>query len=425
MGKVSVIQFKTRRRTAGIKFFSMLCIFMFCFMGFVSSPWANEKKKFSPSCPDQNTLGTAARIALFEAQKKMGEERYAEAKKVLEKFLADHPNQNHPYIGITLGSLYLRANALTKARIMFEQCIDSCSEFSAAWQNLGKVCYDLKEYKKAAQAFDKVYEMEEKPMFLYHGAVSWMAANRKELAFEKSLFLTQGKAGPPKKEWVELMVHLAMELKRSKEAVPILENLLAQPEPPAYLLKLATVVYLEQNSYRKAAQALSAYSMLEELKIREMQLLADLLHSQGIPLKAAVWYEKVYRAKPNLKNCLRLASCLHEGYAGKKALDFVEKGILSYPDSYKLWRIKAWICYGEKNFKESSHCFSKVAKLNKKDTKSLFMSGVAAYRAGEKERAKKVLKLVADKKKYTSQAKSLIRQIDYEIMEERREIENS
>ncbi len=396
--------------------FSLVVIFVFSV-----GAWAgtDQKKAEKPACPDQNTLTNPARIALVGAQKQMEEKHSDQAQKILEEFLASHPKENHPYITFTLGAIYLESDSLGKSRNMFTQSVEKCPVFSAAWQNLGKVCYDLKEYVRAAQAFDTVYELEGKPKFRFHAAVAWMEAKKKTRAFDHMLFLTSGNAGPPKKEWVEFMAHLALELKRSKEAIPVLESLLAKKNPPAYLFKLVTSLYLEQNSYRKAAQSLSAYSMIKEMNPREMRLLGDLLYSQGVPMKAAIWYEKVNQVKPCLRNCVRLVSALNEGFSSQKAIQAADKGLQSYPESVELWRLKAWACYGEKHFQEAARCFSKVVRLNKKDAKSLFMSGLAAYRAGEKNKARAALKLAAAHKSYKNQANALIRQIDYEMNQEK------
>ncbi len=396
-----------KRQACWIFMLLILCVFWFAGLAL-----ADQEK---PSCPDQNTLSNSARQALASAQKQMEEKHGNQAQKILEDFLASHPKENHPYITFTLGAIYLESDSLRKSRDMFAQSTEQCPVFSGAWQNLGKVCYDLKEYSRAAQAFDTVYELEGKPRFRFHAAVAWMEAKKKTRAFEHMLFLTNGSAGPPKKEWVEFMTHLALELKRSGEAIPVLESLLAKENPPAYLFKLAVSVYLEQNSYRKATQALCAYSMMEKMNPREMRLLGDLLYSQGVPMKAAIWYEKVNQVKPCLRNCVRLVSALHEGFASEKAIQTADKGLQRYPESVQLWRLKAWACYGEKRFQEASHCFSKVVGLNKKDGKSLFMSGLSAYRAGEKKKAKAVLKLAAAHKSYKNQANALIRQINYEI----------
>ena len=385
------------------------------------------------SCPTDESLSRGARIALVAAQqwihppkeKKVdpGIDAVAKALDILETFARENPDQRHPYLTFTLAGLYLEKDHPQKALAQYEETVALCPEFAPAWQNLGKLAFDLKHYSQAAHALETAWEVTEPKNhdLRYHAAAAHMSAEAPDKAMAHMRFLACGQAGPPKENWVKLYVHLSLELKKAPEAIGTLEALLAAENPPPSFFRLATSLYLDQNRHKDAAKSLSAYGLIHPLSAREQMLLADLYNNLGLPYKAARNYEKVETcpvtgakntAGNRKKLYQRMAASWMDACEPDKALATADKGLETFPACYGLWKLKGWILYDKEKFAQAAQAFARAAELKKSDTRSLFMHGLCASRAGKKEEARRILTLAARDKQYKKQALGLIRQMD-------------
>ena len=393
---------------------------------FFSTPALAREKK----CPSEESLTLNARIALVEAQKLTQEtkgnpngDKVAQATKILETFCEKYPDEHHPYVNFTLAGLYLEKNKLAPALVQFQKSVALCPQFTAAWQNLGKLAFDLQKYEMAAHALEQAWALTEpkRHPLLYHAAAALVSAEKPGPALEHMIFLTSGQAGDPEESWVKLFVHLSMELKKTRAAIKTVERLLAQNDPGAYLFRLATTLYLDQSRYKEAAKALSAYGMITPLTPREQMLLADLYNNLGLPYKAAHNYEKISNCPvtgakntPTNRQKLyeRMAASWMDACEPDKALCAADKGLEHHPKCHGLWKLKGWIYYGKEDFSKAAVAFARATKLKKSDTRSLFMQGLCASRAGQKKEAKKILALAARDKNFKKQALGLIQQME-------------
>ena len=171
--------------------------------------------------------------------------------------------------------------------------------------------------------------------------------------------------------------------------------------------------YLHLNKYRDAAKVLSVYGMLTPLTIAEQTLLADLYNNLGIPFKAALQYEKVVEKRPDKKIYERLTSAWLKACKPEKALNAAQKGLDVYPNLQSLWKLSGWIHYENKEFKKASQAFSKAFTLKQTDSKSLFMHGLCASKAGWHDIARQVLTKAACHSQYKQKALALIRQMEH------------
>lgn len=394
---------KNRKTPLKITFSIILIIFLMS----LSNAGAME-------CPKEETLTRGARIALVEAQKLIDEKEKDKACQTLLEFIKDYPDENHPYVSFTLAGLMLEKNKPSMALVHYQSTIDMCPYYAPAWQNMGKICFDLEKFDRAALAMEKAYELTggNNHQLLFHAAVAHISGKSPEKALDHMKFLTSGRAGIPKPNWVKLMVNLSIEQKQYSGAIKTIENLVAQKAPDAYLFKLATSLYLQMNKYKEAAKSLSLYGMLTPMNIAEQTLQANLYNNLGIPFKAASYYEKVIKEKPQKVIYERLASSWLEACESEKAMVAAKKGLELYPESPALWKLTGWIFYRNKEFKNASKAFSRAVFLNKKDLKSLFMHGLCACRSGQNDIAKKALRKASGHSQYKTQALALLRQME-------------
>ncbi len=367
-------------------------------------------------CPDEKTLSRKGRIAMVEVQKLTNENKLVQAKQTLVKFNRDYPDENHPYIAFTLAGLLTGENLLPAALVSYQKTIEMCPSYGPAWQNMGKICYDLEKFNQAAMALENAYELMEKKnyLLLYHAAIAHISDKKNEKALKHMQFLTSGRAGDPTPDWVKLLVNLSIEQHREKSAIATVENLLAQDNPAPYLFRLAATLYLHVKKNRQAAEALSVYGMLSPLTRTEQILLADLYNNLGMPFKAAQYYENIIEKNPEKKIYKRLASAWLAACEPEKAMMAAKKGLAFHPSCHKLWKLMGWIHYDKKEFKQASQAFSQAFILKATDSKSLFMHGLCACKAGQYEIAKKALKKASLCSRYKIQALALIRQMKLE-----------
>ncbi|WP_020589606.1 tetratricopeptide repeat protein [Desulfobacter curvatus] len=380
----------------------------------VSLAWAQTASK--GSCPDEKTLTQNARMALVEAQKLMTEKKPAQAEKILTGFLQKHPDENHAFVVYTLAACYLDLNKFKSALEQYEKTIDFCPAYAPAWQNLGKICFDLKKYTRAGTALEKAWELTGRKNHLlrFHAAVAYISAKKQRKALPILTDLCSGKTGPPEEKWVKLLVQTAVEVKQPKAALRTVERLLNRSNPDAYLFRLASVLYLESANYRKAAQNLEAYSLVATLSRQERKLLADLYVNLGIPSRAAPNYAALVAANPCARLWERTAACWFEACDYDHALEAAQKGLVAYPKSPRLWRIKGWVHYENKDYSLASQAFGKASGLDHKDINSLFLHGLCACRAGDINSAKKALEKVACHDRYKARALGLIHEMEEE-----------
>lgn len=365
-------------------------------------------------CPDEKMLTREAGIALVEAQKLMAEKKTARAEKALTGFIQNHPDENHAFVTYTLAACYLDLNNLKSALEQYEKTIDFCPTYAPAWQNLAKVCFDLKKYNKAGMALEKAWELSGRKNHLlrFHAAVAFISAKKQEKALPILAYLCSGKAGPPGDKWVKLFVQTAMAVKQPKTALTTVERLLARPDPDAYLFRLASILYLESANYRKAAQNLEAYSLVATLSRQERKLLADLYANLGIPARAAPNYEAIVAVNACCGLWERTAACWFEACDYDKALRAAEKGLAAFPRSCRLWRIKGWVHYENKDYGPASQAFGKASGLDHNDINSLFLHGLCACRAGDMDSARKALEKVACHDGYKARALGIIHEME-------------
>ncbi len=379
-----------------------------------TTAWSGIQSESAPACPDEKTLTRDARLALVTAQKLMGENQYGQALAGLLEFAVQHPDDTHAYVTYTLAGLSLETGKMKDAADYYEKTLKLCPSYTPAWQNLGKVCYDLGKFRTAAKAFEKTWELtgQNTPVLRYHAAVARLSAEQPKLALGHLEYLTSGQAGPPQPDWIKLLVQVAIENKQSARALKTIERLLAAPNAEPDLFRLAATLNLDLNKYKQAARNLAAYSLTTPLPASEQTLLADLYNNLGIPARAAENYQKALALKPSRKLHERLSAAWFEACDTKKALAALEVGLKNYPKSHAMWKLKGWIFYDAQRFDDASAAFSKAFSLNKKDTKSLFMQGLCAYHAGHNVQARKLLKKAAAHRNYKSKALALIRRMD-------------
>jgi len=374
---------------------------------------------------------------------------------------------DHYYIDFLLGNCFLMLDQKEKNPIhvkravaAFSRAVEKQKDFSHAWLNLARCCYELADMDRAAAAFVKGYETsdEKKAEYLYYAAVCHTAAQKPGPAlavFNRLL------ADHPKEitlEWKETLVNIFFSLEKYAQALPWIEtlaekskdkkkwqeillyqylNLKMEKKALAYALfltrtdpmepkwwKALTHIHLNRNQLEDGLCSLMIYSFITPLSQQETTLMADLFMGCNIPLKAAQYYEAwletaTEKTSPQDKTVdpnkvqdkiAKLSQAyLSAGNPGA-ALEWLEKGLAIKNDA-RLLRIKADLLYGQKNFPAAGDAYEQLSRFKRHEGQGLLMMGYAALNQGLTQKAAKAFTAAAGYEKQQKAAQKALAQL--------------
>jgi len=296
-----------------------LLVFTFQLMALFCSPlWAQTKApKMIPS----------VQKVVYEAQQAMEKKEYAKAERILLTFIDKHPETPHYLVEFTLGNALSMGGKSIDALLHYKTSADLYPDFSPAWQNLGKICFDLKRYDQAGDHMLKAYEIDEQkdPTLLYNAAVSYIMAKEEKKALPHLEYLASGDAGTPKTEWLEALLKVCMDLHLEKKAFKVIQSLVDKNEDDPRWWKILAQFYLQQGDYKKAVAALKIHSYLVPIKKQDIILMGDLYNAIEVPVKAAEYYEKAVKLKKDPSVYEKLAAAYSAAHKPDKALNVLNQ----------------------------------------------------------------------------------------------------
>jgi tetratricopeptide (TPR) repeat protein len=359
---------------------------------------------------DANEMPVCVRKAVYEAQQAMDKKEYADAGKMLLMFSEQHPELSHYLVEFTWGNLLVMKGRNQKAALRYEKSVDLNPEFSPAWQNLGKVYYDLQQYTKAGNCMVRLYELDGKKNFdpLYQGAVSFIMGKQPRKALPHLEYLASGTAGEPRKEWLEALLKVCMDLNLEKKALDVVRKVVARNEDDPCWWKVLAQLHLQQGHYKDAAAALTVHSYLTPLNRKDLILLGDLHAAIGVPVKAAACYEEALKIEQEACVCKKLAKAYIAALKPDKALKVLHDELSRRPTA-ALWRMTGWVYYGKEEFDKAYEAFEKSIQIDPKHGRIFLMMGDCAIRMKDMATAKRALCKAARFRKHRKQATALLK----------------
>ena len=398
----------------------------------------------APAQAATDQLPPAVRLVLYKVSLLMEKKAYDQALEVIARFQQraragfepgrpDPRGYHHPRIYFAKGNCYLLQDKYRQAAAAYGRAVKLDPGYAPAWLNLARACYELKNYPKAAQCFDRAYQAsaDKNPRHLYFSALAYMLAgdNRRCLAqFDKLLcahrqamkpawkenlvhaLLAAGKprralpfirelaatySGEKQIRWQEILIYQYLQLEMKAEALSLARRLTAQAPTVARWWKALAHLELDRRAYRQALVALVVYSYLEPLNGQEQKLLADLYLQLDIPAKAVPAYSACLEQKPRpaLVRCLALAyQRLGKPAAALETIDRFA-GNSRDPD---LMMIRADLFYRLGRWNEAAAAYCKVAGSNcRHKARAWLMAGYAAWQARDLEASRKAFTMAA------------------------------
>ncbi|MBW2119506.1 MAG: tetratricopeptide repeat protein [Deltaproteobacteria bacterium] len=357
-------------------------------------------------------LTPAVRKTVYDAQQAMEKKEFLKAEKCLKKYVRKYPQKPHYLVEFTLGNALALMGKEREALSHYKASVDLYPDYAPIWQNMGKICFDLKQYEKAGDCLLKAYETGKKkdPSALYNVAVSYIMAGKEKKALPHLLYLSSGRAGLPKIEWLEAMLKVYMDLQLKEKAFELINRLIDKSGNDPRWWKMLAQFHLQQNDYKKALAALTIHSYLTPINKKNIMLLGDLASAVGVPLKAGEYYEKALNLSNSPANYEKLASAYIAAHKPAKAIQVLNMALKKKPAS-GLWFMMGQVLYQEENFDKAYNAFDQSARLDPGNGRAYLMMGYCALQTDRKDTARSAFQKASRFSKQRKMAKELLKQV--------------
>lgn len=258
-----------------------------------------RREKPKPQTKKVKSVGQWAYKRLNAAHEALAAEKYGEALEELAEMKGNSRLNEHEQALMwqTYGYVYSAQGKYSQAIDAFEKCLalgglPDVAQLNTMY-NLAQLYVVREKYRKAVETFQKWFAAAPDPPAEAHYmyAIPLLQLGRKKAALEQAE-LALKKAKSPKEPWLQLALSLYFENKRYRDAVRVLEILVARFPKKQYWMQLSAV-YSELDQDKKALAALEAAYLQGMLTDeRELLNLAQLYLYNEVPYKAAKVIEK-------------------------------------------------------------------------------------------------------------------------------------
>jgi len=360
-------------------------------------------------------IPTTVQRLVYNAQQEIQKQEYRKAAATLSEYLVKQPKKSHYLLEFTLGNAYTGLNRIKEAKKHYHNATKLNPDYTPAWQNLGKTCFDLELYETAGAAMLKAYDLGggQHPTRLYYAAIGYLLAGKAEKSQPLLERLLADKSKPPKNEWIEAYLQVCLDLKETDKALKVINQLLANDQNKARWWKLLAQLHLQKNNYRQATAALEIYGYLQPLEVEELKLLGDLYLTIGTPIKAAESYTLLCRRKPLVKYHAKLARAWFAAHRHEAALTVLQKALSRQSDA-GLWFLKGQILYDQNCYAKACDAFAAVDDLTvTPNGKALMMMAYCSINLEEYDHATAILKKACRCPHTGSKARKLLKQLHH------------
>jgi tetratricopeptide (TPR) repeat protein len=281
--------------------------------------------------------------------------------------------------------------------------------YDDGWLGLGETAYGLGDFKRAAEALQKGYDLstEKRPELLYYAAAARLQSGDTAGALPMLEDLTSGQHGAPKFEWFRGLVSGCLQAEdkdRGQRAVNAMLDKF-QGNPDAWYL--AFQFYASTSNYQQAAVSLTVVGYLRPLTRQEHMQLGDLYSAIDSPAAAADHYTFATKDSTSTTEAERVASAFMASYQPDSALVVLNKSISKEP-TFKLWSLLGDLQVMEKHFDEAYRAFTECTKLSPSEARPYMMLGYCALELNQPDLAMTHLTVVAGNEEYKERVEMLI-----------------
>ena len=367
--------------------------------------------------------------ALIAAQTLMTGEQYAKAEVQLVALLkTTKPGSYDQAVAQqTLGYVYSSNEQYKKARMQFQQALDSGALPEPVGHglryNLGQLLIADEQYSKGVKVLEQWLSAEFSPPNNAHVLIAsayYELNNFRQTVHHMNIAVHHQKL--PAENWYQLLLAAHMELKQYAAGIKVLEKLIVRyPQKEPYWQQLASL-YAQQN---KQVSVLAVQVLAQRLALSDRQVLvrlSDLYRYLNIPYKAAQLLDKGMKEGvivPNQKNLNRLADSWLAARERGKAVTVLKR--VAQRDSSGESELKyGRVLFDLGQWQAASIAFdSSLQKLaSKKHGIATLMAGVAQFHLGHLKRAQVLLNKATAYQREQQQALYWLNYIDQLIQTE-------
>ncbi len=329
---------------------------------------------------------------LTQARQAMTAQKYTEVQEMLLHFLSGKRDKTHYLIFFTLGNASALAGRRNEALSYYEEAIARYDADADLWLNRGKVAYDLKQFGKAGDSFHKAYILtaEEKPDLLYQTAVCRIRDGRPEEALSCLERICSTDVKEIRTDWCEALLDVYGKLGKHEDAMTVLRQLLARGGDHPRWLKRMTQLYIEDRVYDKAAAAYELYLNLTEAGREDVLRLGNLYRLGGVPLKAAVQYERILQWDSSFDDYERVVSTYLAAHRSDKAAEVLIRAIEKQSSAH-LWHLLGSVEYNREEYRNAYDAFQHCLHLMPENGSAALYLGYCALKLHRWREAKEAL----------------------------------
>ena len=247
------------------------------------------------------------------------------------------------------------------------------------------------------------------PTLLYQAGAGYYEAKR----FEDSVRVLKGLLhleGQPQKGWLELYIHVLMELDRNSEAIQELTRFLNRyPQEEGYWRLLAQL-HLNAKKYRLAAAALEVAFRLKAPQAQAWKQLASIYFHLGSSLAGVKHLRRAYGPAPTPAQSDELARWLEQGGRTDRALAELDRALAAEPTAER-FLTKARLLYDHGRYRESLPASARAVELDPELYQAHLLMGYAALELGRLDEAEKAFSQAVKSEKYKPQALAALNSI--------------
>jgi len=342
---------------------------------------------------DGATLPPEVQSVVYEAEQLLLKKQYSAAEQTLKKHVQKQAGQPHYLVAYSLGNTLALQGKNQEARRHLASAAELSPAFTPAWQNLGKVCFDLKDYPCAGAAMLRAYESGggKEPEQRFHAAAAFMLAKENAKALPHLEYITSGAAGSPKKEWIEAMVRVCVDLHQEQKAIAAVQRILAVEENVPQWWKLLGQLQLQRGDYRQAAAAFALTIHLTANPAREdLVLTGDICTAAEMPARATHYYDMALKQRASDDLLEKLAAAHLAAHRPDEALTVLRQ-LTGGKQLAGLWFNAGRALYDRGDMRGAYDAFSRCAQLPGQQGKAYLMMGYCAIHLKNREAAEAAL----------------------------------
>lgn len=323
----------------------------------------------------------AEQRVLYRAQQSVAAKRYSEAQQMLVQFISEKGEKVHYLIPFTLANALALDGRNADALTYYQKATEQYAADADLWLNMGKVCYDLQQFDKAAQYMHKAYALmtEKRPELLYQVAICFIQDNQPQQALGCLEQICGAGAGEAESDWSEALVDVYLKLGQHRKAVATLQQLLGRQGDRPRWWKLLAHIYMKDRDYNKAAAAFKVYLDMVAASREEVIQLGDLYRLAGVPLKAARQYEKALQWSAASGAYEKIAAAYLAARRPDKAVQALNQAIAQKP-SARLWHMLGSVQYNRGRYRQAHEAFRRSFETAPGDGRAALLMGYCALK---------------------------------------------